>query len=109
MKNREEDIELNLTGDEANQSDAADKSRWFKRIRKGINTSTADKKETPEGLWSKCPSCNHICTSAELKEHLYICSIAIFITELVAMNISISYLMNNNLKCFLIILKVKTP
>ncbi|MFZ9403599.1 MAG: acetyl-CoA carboxylase, carboxyltransferase subunit beta [Sediminibacterium sp.] len=74
MKNREEDIELNLTGEGANQSDAADKSRWFKRIRKGINTSTADKKETPEGLWSKCPSCNHICTSAELKEHLYICS-----------------------------------
>jgi len=32
------------------------------------------KKETPEGLWSKCPSCNHICTSAELKEQLYICS-----------------------------------
>jgi acetyl-CoA carboxylase carboxyl transferase subunit beta len=74
MKNREEDIELNLTGEGANQSDAADKSRWFKRIRKGINTSTADKKETPEGLWSKCPSCNHICTSAELKEQLYICS-----------------------------------
>mgnify|MGYP006269443099 FL=1 len=74
MKNREEDIEINLTGEEANQSDAADKSRWFKRIRKGINTSTADKKETPEGLWSKCPSCNHICTSAELKEQLYICS-----------------------------------
>ncbi|MEN9512453.1 MAG: acetyl-CoA carboxylase, carboxyltransferase subunit beta [Chitinophagaceae bacterium] len=74
MKNREEDIELNLTGEGANQSDAADKSRWFKRIRKGINTSTAEKKETPEGLWSKCPSCNHICTSAELKEQLYICS-----------------------------------
>ena len=74
MREKVEDIEVNLTGEESNHSDAADKSRWFKRIRKGINTSTADKKETPEGLWSKCPSCNHICTSAELKEQLYICS-----------------------------------
>jgi acetyl-CoA carboxylase carboxyl transferase subunit beta len=73
MREKEEDIEVNLTGEELNHSDAADKSRWFKRIRKGINTSTADKKETPEGLWTKCPTCNHICTSSELKEHLYIC------------------------------------
>jgi acetyl-CoA carboxylase carboxyl transferase subunit beta len=73
MREKVEDIEVNLTGEELNHSDAADKSRWFKRIRKGINTSTADKKETPEGLWSKCPTCNHICTSSELKEYLYIC------------------------------------
>jgi acetyl-CoA carboxylase carboxyl transferase subunit beta len=73
MREKVEDIEVNLTGEELNHSDAADKSRWFKRIRKGISTSTADKKETPEGLWSKCPTCNHICTSAELKENLYIC------------------------------------
>ena len=73
MREKVEDIEVNLTGEELNHSDAADKSRWFKRIRKGIHTSTADKKETPEGLWSKCPSCNHICTSSELKENLYIC------------------------------------
>jgi acetyl-CoA carboxylase carboxyl transferase subunit beta len=73
MREKLEDIEVNLTGEELNHSDAADKSRWFKRIRKGINTSTADKKETPEGLWSKCPNCNHICTSSELKENYYIC------------------------------------
>jgi acetyl-CoA carboxylase carboxyl transferase subunit beta len=73
MREKVEDIEVNLTGEELNHSDAADKSRWFKRIRKGINTSTADKKETPEGLWTKCPTCNHICTSSELKENLYIC------------------------------------
>ena len=73
MREKEEDIEVNLTGEESNHSDAADKSRWFKRIRKGISTSTADKKETPEGLWTKCPTCNHICTSSELKENLYIC------------------------------------
>ncbi|MEI7960398.1 MAG: acetyl-CoA carboxylase, carboxyltransferase subunit beta [Chitinophagaceae bacterium] len=73
MKNREEDIEVNLTGEETAASEAS-KSRWFKRIRKGITTSTADKKETPEGLWTKCPSCNHICTSSELKENIFICS-----------------------------------
>ncbi len=73
MREKVEDIEVNLTGEELNHSDAADKSRWFKRIRKGINTSTADKKETPEGLWTKCTTCNHICTSSELKENLYIC------------------------------------
>jgi acetyl-CoA carboxylase carboxyl transferase subunit beta len=73
MREKEEDIEVNLTGEELNHSDAADKSRWFKRIRKGISTSTAEKKETPEGLWTKCPTCNHICTSSELKENLFIC------------------------------------
>jgi acetyl-CoA carboxylase carboxyl transferase subunit beta len=73
MKNREEDIEVNLTGEETIGNDAS-KSRWFKRIRKGITTSTADKKETPEGLWTKCPSCNHIFTSSELKENLFICT-----------------------------------
>lgn len=72
MKQKDEDFEVNLTGDESENTEAY-KSRWFKRIRKGITTSTADKKETPEGLWTKCPSCNHICTSSELKESLYIC------------------------------------
>jgi len=73
MKNREEDIEVNLTGEDA-ASNETGKPRWFKRIKRGITTSTADKKETPEGLWSKCPTCNHIGTSAELKENLFICS-----------------------------------
>jgi acetyl-CoA carboxylase carboxyl transferase subunit beta len=73
MKNRDEDIEVNLTGEEAANNETG-KPRWFKRIKRGITTSTADKKETPEGLWSKCPNCNHICTSSELKEQLYICT-----------------------------------
>jgi acetyl-CoA carboxylase carboxyl transferase subunit beta len=61
-----------LTGDESQGNDPA-KPRWFKRIRKGILTSTADKKETPEGLWNKCPECNYICTTTELRENLYVC------------------------------------
>ena len=38
MKNREEDIEVNLTGEETAASEAS-KSRWFKRIRKGIQVT----------------------------------------------------------------------
>ena len=71
-KEREEDLEANLTGEETQGGDPA-KPRWFKRIRKGILTSTADKKETPEGLWNKCPECNFITTTTELAENLFVC------------------------------------
>ncbi len=72
-KETEEDFELNLTGDETpSTGDVIPK--WYNRIRKGITTSTADKKETPEGLWNKCPECNFITTTSDLKENLFICS-----------------------------------
>jgi len=70
MAKQVEDFDANLTGEEGKE---ATKSSWFKRIRKGILTSTKDKKETPEGLWAKCPECNFICTSTELKENLFVC------------------------------------
>ncbi len=75
---KDEDIETNLSGaegDEAPDANASAETRekWYKRFRKGITTSTADKKETPEGLWSKCPECNYICTTTELKENLFVC------------------------------------
>ncbi len=47
---------------------------WFKRIKKGISTSTKDKKETPDGLWSKCPKCRTIITTQEHKQNLHICA-----------------------------------
>ena len=47
---------------------------WFKRIKKGISTSTEDKKETPDGLWSKCPKCGTIVTTQEHKQNLHICA-----------------------------------
>jgi acetyl-CoA carboxylase carboxyl transferase subunit beta len=72
-KEREEDFEVNLTGEGTTGEEDNNKSRWFKRIRKGILTSTEDKKETPEGLWNKCPECNYICTTTELREQLYVC------------------------------------
>jgi acetyl-CoA carboxylase carboxyl transferase subunit beta len=71
-KEKQEDLEANLTGENNPAEDSA-KPRWFNRIRKGILTSTADKKETPEGLWNKCPECSYICTTSELKENLFVC------------------------------------
>lgn len=47
---------------------------WFKRIKEGITTSTKDKKETPEGLWYKCPSCKNIMPSKDHAENFYVCS-----------------------------------
>ena len=53
------------------KSDAA--GSWFRRIKKGISTSTAEKKEAPDGLWTRCPQCKYTCTTLELKEHLHVC------------------------------------
>jgi acetyl-CoA carboxylase carboxyl transferase subunit beta len=42
-------------------------------VRKGILTSTQEKKETPEGLWHKCPECKTTITREELEQHFYVC------------------------------------
>lgn len=47
---------------------------WFKRIKEGITTSTKEKKETPEGLWYKCPNCKKITPSNEHADNMYVCS-----------------------------------
>ncbi len=47
---------------------------WFKRIKGGITTSTKEKKETPEGLWHKCPSCKKVFPTNEQITNLYVCS-----------------------------------
>jgi acetyl-CoA carboxylase carboxyl transferase subunit beta len=49
-------------------------SNWFQRIKEGITTSTQEKKETPEGLWYKCPKCKTIMTTTEHAEHYWVCS-----------------------------------
>ncbi len=72
-KDREEDFDSNLAGEPSISNDEEVKERWFKRIKKGILTSTSEKKETPEGLWNKCPQCNYIQTTSELKENLFVC------------------------------------
>lgn len=48
-------------------------SNWFKRITKGIQTDTKEKKEAPDGLWHKCPECRDTYTIATLEENLYVC------------------------------------
>ena len=48
-------------------------STWFRRIKKGISTSTEEKKEAPDGLWFKCPECKNTTTVKELEEHFYVC------------------------------------
>jgi acetyl-CoA carboxylase carboxyl transferase subunit beta len=71
MMKLDDDFEANLTGDDGKSEES--KTRWFKRIKKGILTSTAEKKETPEGLWTKCPNDNYICTVTELRDNLFVC------------------------------------
>jgi acetyl-CoA carboxylase carboxyl transferase subunit beta len=48
-------------------------STWFRRNKKGILTTTEEKKETPDGLWHKCPQCKATNTVKELHDNLYIC------------------------------------
>jgi len=70
MAKQVEDFDANLAGEEGKEST---KTGWFRRMRKGILTSTHEKKETPEGLWTKCPQCNHICTASDLKDNFFVC------------------------------------
>jgi acetyl-CoA carboxylase carboxyl transferase subunit beta len=71
MAKQFEDFDVNLAGEEGKSEET--KSSWFKRIKKGILTKTSEKKETPEGLWTKCPECNFICTMNDLRDNLFVC------------------------------------
>lgn len=68
---KEEDFDANLAGEEGESEET--KSSWFKRIKKGILTSTKDKKEAPDGLWTKCPNCKYTCTVTDLRENRFVC------------------------------------
>jgi len=67
-----EDFDAKLAGDDTGSNEM--KSTWFRRKNRGILTSTKDKKDAPDGLWSKCPSCNHINTIEDLSENKFVCS-----------------------------------
>ncbi len=71
MAKKFEDVDANLTGEGGPSGEG--KSSWFRRIKKGINTKTSEKKETPEGLWNKCPECGLITVALELEENLHVC------------------------------------
>ncbi|WP_164108967.1 MULTISPECIES: acetyl-CoA carboxylase, carboxyltransferase subunit beta [Sphingobacterium] len=46
---------------------------WFKRNKAGINTATENKKEAPDGMWNKCPSCKKPLLNLEQIENNYVC------------------------------------
>ena len=53
---------------------------WLTRARKGINifkpqegAEAPQKREIPENLWSKCPSCADLCYHKELAGNLWVC------------------------------------
>lgn len=71
MAKQIEDFDANLAGEEGKTEES--RSNWFRRIKKGISTKTSEKKETPEGLWVKCPECNYICIISELRDSLFVC------------------------------------
>jgi acetyl-CoA carboxylase carboxyl transferase subunit beta len=45
---------------------------WFKRSKENISPET-QKKELPDGLWEKCPSCNEIIHKKQLEANLWTC------------------------------------
>ncbi len=47
---------------------------WFTRKDKGIQTPTESKRETPDGLWYKCPECKKVMHTREHALFAYTCS-----------------------------------
>jgi len=46
---------------------------WFKRLTEGIQTSTTQKKEAPDGLWHQCKGCGKTNTVKELSNNYLKC------------------------------------
>lgn len=46
---------------------------WFRRSKKSIADET-QKKDTPQGLWTKCENCGEIIHRKQLEQNLYTCS-----------------------------------
>lgn len=48
---------------------------WLHRAKQGVKIQrTAEKRELPEGMWSKCPGCSEIIYRVELEKNLWICN-----------------------------------
>jgi acetyl-CoA carboxylase carboxyl transferase subunit beta len=71
MPDINEEFKEQLSGQAPDEESSS--TSWFKRRKKGISTSTAEKKEAPDGLWTKCPECKYTGTTLELKENLSVC------------------------------------
>jgi len=46
---------------------------WWKRLRKGVDTSTEEKLETPDGIWHKCNGCKKALLVTQLRDNLHTC------------------------------------
>ena len=46
---------------------------WWKRMRKGVATSTEEKLETPDGLWHKCSGCKKAFLLSQYEENFHTC------------------------------------
>ena len=46
---------------------------WFRRSKENIS-SESQKKDTPEGMWSKCESCGEIVHKKVLEQNLWVCA-----------------------------------
>ena len=46
---------------------------WWKRLRKGVETSTEEKLEAPDGVWHKCAGCKKAFLTAQYRENLNTC------------------------------------
>lgn len=62
-----------MAEDQVKQAGDSEDMGWFKRIKSGITTKTAEKKEIPEGKWYQCPSCKTVTASKEHEEQLWVC------------------------------------
>lgn len=47
---------------------------WFRRLREGITTATAEKKEAPDGLWHKCQQCSATYPMKDFRANLWVCT-----------------------------------
>ncbi|MGH2567270.1 MAG: acetyl-CoA carboxylase carboxyl transferase subunit beta, partial [Bacteroidota bacterium] len=45
---------------------------WFKRSKEGISAE-GQKKDVPDGLWTKCSGCGEIIHKKQLEQNLYCC------------------------------------
>ena len=46
---------------------------WLNQAKKGIKALTSQKKDIPDNLWSKCPSCGDVLYHRELTRNLWVC------------------------------------
>ena len=67
--------ELDWTKPDARSPQASHRTMsWFRKfIPSRIRTEAKGKRAVPEGLWTKCPSCNGVLYKAELERNLDVC------------------------------------